>query len=190
MSQMNKKKPGGVKEFFRKKIVTLKRKPQMIPMLVLAIAFLVYSLNLTHVSDTTAKIQLAGMGLSGFCTMLFSMLSFVCFLNAYPHRKKTNIPMLVLMFLMLAILIVCDTFYMGQITKAITRADHPIVVDTATAYITKAYDMLNLHCIIIAIGAVLTLLVPVLRKLLKKIDTSLPVEEGTQMGEILLSGDN
>ena len=86
-----KKMNGGVKEFFRKKIVTLKRKPQMIPLVVLAIGFLVYSLNLTHVSDTTAKIQLAGMGLSGFCTMLFSMLSFVCFLNAYPHRKKTNI---------------------------------------------------------------------------------------------------
>ena len=190
MSQMNKKKPGGVKEFFRKKIVGLKRKPQTIPLLVLAVGFLVYSLNLTHVSDTTAKIQLAGMGLSGFCTMLFSLLSFVCFLNAYPHRKKTNIPMLILMFLMLAILIVCDTFYMGQITKAITRADHPIVVDAATAYITKAYDMLGLHRIIIGIGAVLTLLVPVLRKALKKINTSLPVEEGMQMDEIMLAGDN
>ena len=190
MSQLNKKKPGGVKEFFRKKIVTLKRKPQLIPMLVLAVGFLFYSLNLTHVSDTTAKIQLSGMGLSGFCTMLFSMLSFVCFLNSYPHRKKTNIPMLVLMFLMLALLIVCDTFYMGQITKAITRADHPIVVDHATAYITKAYEMLNLHRIIVAIGAVLTLLVPVLRKLLKKINTSLPVEEGMQMEEIMLTGDN
>ena len=190
MTTLNKKKNGGLKEFFRRKIVSLKRKPQMIPMLVLALGFLVYSLNLTHVSDTTAKIQLSGMGLSGFCTMLFSMLSFVCFLNAYPHRKKTNIPMLVLMFLMLALLIVCDTFYMGQITKAITRADHPIVVDAATAYITKAYDMLGLHRIIVVIGAVLTLLVPVLRKLLKKIDTSLPVEEGAQMGEIMLSGDN
>ncbi len=190
MSQMNKKKPGGVKEFFRKKIVSLKRKPQTIPMLVLAVAFLVYSLNLTHVSDTTAKIQLAGMGLSGFCTMLFSLLSFVCFLNAYPHRKKTNIPMLLLMFLMLVILIGCDTFYMGQITKAITRADHPIVVDANTAYITQAYDMLGLHRIIVAVGAVLTLLVPVLRKLLKKINTSLPVEEGMQMEEIMLTGDN
>jgi len=190
MSQMNKKKPGGVKEFFRKKIVTLKRKPQIIPLLVLVVGFLVYSLNLTHVSDATAKIQLTGMGLSGFCTMLFSLLSFVCFLNAYPHRKKTNIPMLVLMFLMLAILIVCDTFYMGQITKAITRADHPIVVDANTAYITKAYDMLGVHRIIILVGAGLTLLVPVLRKLLRKINTSLPVEEGTQMGEIMLSGDN
>lgn len=190
MTTLGKKKNGGVKEFFRKKIVTLKRKPQMIPMLVLALGFLVYSLNLTHVSDTTAKIQLSGMGLSGFCTMLFSMLSFVCFLNAYPHRKKTNIPMLVLMFLMLALLIVCDTFYMGQITKALNRADHPIVVDAGTAYITQAFNMLKTHRIIILIGAALTLLVPVLRKLLRKIDTSLPVEENTQMGEIMLSGDN
>jgi len=190
MSQLNKKKPGGVKEFFRKKLVSLKRKPQMIPMIVLAIAFLYYSLNLTQVSNTTAKIQLPGMGLSGFCTMLFSMLSFVCFLNSYPHRKKTNIPMLVLMFTMLALLIVCDTFYMGQIHTAINRADHPIVVDANTAYITQAYDMLGVHRIIIAVGAVLTLLVPVLRKLLRKIDTSLPMEESVQMDEIMLSGDN
>ena len=190
MTTVAKKKNGGLKKFFRRKIVSLKRKPQTIPLVVLAIGFLVYSLNLTHVSDTTAKIQLSGMGLSGFCTMLFSMLSIVCFLNSYPHRKKTNIPMLVLMFLMLAILIVCDTFYMGQINTAITRADHPIVVDANTAYITKAYDMLGVHRIIIAIGAVLTLLVPVLRKLLKKIDTSLPIEESVQMEEIMLSDDN
>ncbi len=190
MTTLGKKKNGGVKEFFRKKIVSLKRKPQIIPMVVLVIGFLVYSLNLTHVSDTTAKIQLSGMGLCGFCTMLFSMLSFVCFLNAFPHRKKTNIPMLVLMFLMLALLIVCDTFYMGQITKAITRAEHPIVVDANTVYISQALDMLKAHRIIVSVGAVLTLLVPVLRKLLRKIDTSLPVEENAQMGEIMLSGDN
>ena len=189
MTRLNKKKQGGVKEFVRKKLVALKRKPQIIPMVVLAIAFLYYSLNLTHVSDTTAKIQLSGMGLSGFCTMLFSMLSFVCFLNAYPHRKKTNIPMLALMFLMLAVLIVCDTFYMGQITKAISRPDHPIVVDAGTAYINKAFDMLNVHRWIVVAGAVLTLLVPTMRKLFKKINTSLMVEDGAPMGEILLTKD-
>ena len=39
MTTLGKKKNGGVKEFFRKKIVTLKRKPQMIPMLVLYLIF-------------------------------------------------------------------------------------------------------------------------------------------------------
>jgi len=181
------KQNGGMKEFIRKTIVSLKRKPQTIPLLVLAAAFLVYSLNLTHISDTTAKIQLAGMGLSGFCTMLFSLLSFVCFINAYPHRKKTNIPMLVLMFLMLGILIFCDTYYAGRITQAITRADHPIVVDANTIYISKAYDMLMVHRVIVAAGALLTLLVPVLRKLLRRIDTSLPAEESVEREAITLS---
>ncbi|MBQ4264060.1 MAG: hypothetical protein IJB85_00910 [Clostridia bacterium] len=181
------KQNGGMKEFIRKTIVSLKRKPQTIPLLVLAAAFLVYSLNLTHISDTTAKIQLAGMGLSGFCTMLFSLLSFVCFINAYPHRKKTNLPMLALMFLMLGILIFCDTYYAGRITQAITRADHPIVVDANTIYISKAYDMLMVHRVIVAAGALLTLMVPVLRKLLRRIDTSLPAEESVEMEAITLS---
>lgn len=183
------KQNGGMKEFIRKTIVSLKRKPQTIPLLVLAAAFLVYSLNLTHISDTTAKIQLAGMGLSGFCTMLFSLLSFVCFINAYPHRKKTNFPMLALMFLMLGILIFCDTYYAGRIMKAITRADHPIVVDANTIYISKAYDMLMVHRVIVAAGALLTLMVPVLRKLLRRIDTSLPAEESVEMEAITLSDE-
>ena len=58
MSQLNKKKPGGVKEFFRKKIVTLKRKPQLIPMLVLAVGFLFYSLNLTHTTSIYTRYRL------------------------------------------------------------------------------------------------------------------------------------
>lgn len=156
---MAKQKQRGIKEFFRKKMVSLKRKPQTIPMLVLVFGFLYYSLNLTHVSDTTAKLQLTGMGLSGFCTMLFSMLSLVCFLNAYPHRKKANIPMLVLMFVMLGLLIYCDTYYMGCITRAMTRPENPIVVDANTIYISQAYSMLGVHRIIVCAGAVLTLLV-------------------------------
>lgn len=183
------RKNGGMKEFLRKTIVSLKRKPQTIPLLVLAGAFLLYSLNLTHVSDTTAKIQLPGMGLSGFCTMLFSLLSFVCFINAYPHRKKTNIPMLVLMFGMLLILMFCDTYYAGRIQEAITRADHPIIVDDSTAYIPKAYQVLMAHRVIVACGALLTLLVPVLRKALRRIDTSLPMEESSGMEHIILTDE-
>ncbi|MBE5787171.1 MAG: hypothetical protein E7324_06475 [Clostridiales bacterium] len=183
------KKQRGLKESLRKTIVSLKRKPQTIPLLVLAAAFLVYSLNLTHISDTTAKIQLSGMGLSGFCTMLFSLLSFVCFLNAYPHRKKTNIPMLALVFVMLGILIFCDTYYAARIIEATTRENHPIVVDANTAYIPKALSVLGLHRMIVAIGGTLTALVPVLRKLLRRIDTSLPVEEKVEMKELHLSDE-
>ena len=176
-----------MREGLRKMMVSLKRKTQTIPMLVLAAAFVYYSLNLTHISDTTAKIQLPGMGLTGFCTMLFSMLSFVCFINAYPRRKKTNIPMLTLMFLMLFGLIFCDTYYAARITQAVTRPDHPIVIEANTMYIEKAYTVLMIHRVIVAAGAILTMLVPVLRKLLKKVNTSLVVEENADMGAITLS---
>ena len=55
------KQPAGFKEFIRKRIVSLKRKPQMIALFVFAIAFVYYSLNLTKISNTTAKIQGTGM---------------------------------------------------------------------------------------------------------------------------------
>ena len=87
------KKSSNMPEFLRRFFVALKRQPSMIALVVLIIAFFYYSLNLTHISDTTAKIQGPGMGLSGFATMLFSMLSLVCFLNAFPKRKKPVLPM-------------------------------------------------------------------------------------------------
>ena len=98
------KAPSKKPEFFRKWMVALKRKPHMIAMFVLAAAFVYYSFNLTQISNTTAKIYGAGMGLAEFATMLLSMLSLLCFMNSFPHRKKTNIPMLVLMFVMVAVI--------------------------------------------------------------------------------------
>ena len=67
---------------------------------------------------------------------------------------------------------------------------NPIIVDASTQYINMAYDMLGVHRIIVVVGAVLTLLVPVLRKLLRKIDTSLTIEDNGQMEALVLSEDN
>ncbi len=173
----------GLKEFFRKRIVALKRKPQMIPMVVLGIAFVLYSFNLTNISDTTARINFKGMGLTEFCTMLFSLLSFVCFLNAYPHRKKTNIPMLTLMFVMLGILVFCDVYYLGQIARSLSENE----ANRSLQFIANAESMLQVHVVIVIVGAVLTLLVPVIRKLLLKINTNPELEESQQMHDIVLS---
>ena len=89
-------------------------------------------------TDTTARIQGPGMGLAGFATMLFSMLSFMCFLNAFPYRKKPNIPMVVLMFAMLGIVIFADAYYINAVLTAVTRAENPIVVTDSTIYIMYA----------------------------------------------------
>ena len=182
------KQPSGMNEFLRKRIVGLKRKPQTIALAVLGIAFLYYSLNLTQISNTTAKIQGTGMGLAGFATMLLSILSLVCFLNAFPHRKKTNIPMLVLMYVMLAIIVYCDFYYGGRITTAVTRAENPIDPTGANSYITKAASMLKVHTVIVIIGAALTALLPVYSKWIKGINTSIEVEANEDMG-VIDSGD-
>ena len=178
-----------MKEFFRKKMVGLKRKPQTIALTVLAAAFIYYSLNLTQISNTTAKVQGQGMGLAGFVTMLFSILSLVCFMNAFPHRKKVNIPMLVLMFLMVGVIIYCDIYYSGRITNAITRADNPIDPTGINGYISTAANMLKVHMIILIVSAALTALLPVYAPLLRKVNTSIEVAANEDMGDIDLRGE-
>ncbi len=171
-------------EFIRKRIVDLKRKPQIVAMIVLGIAFLFYSLNLTQISNTTAKIQGPGMGLAGFSTMLFSMLSLVCFGNAFPHRKKVNIPMLVLMYAMLLIVIFADLYYGGRITAAVTRAENPIDATGNNSYISAASVIVRVHVILVILGGVVTALLPVYSKWIRSINTSIEVEGNDNMGVI------
>lgn len=177
------------KERWRKFLVAIKRRPQMIPLAVLVAAFVFYSLNLMHISDTTARIQGPGMGLAGFATMLFSMLSFMCFLNAFPYRKKPNIPMVVLMFAMLGIVIFADTYYINAVLTAVTRAENPIVVTDSTIYIMYAEWYLRIHIGILAAAIVLTALLPVYSKWLRRIKTSIDVGDNGAMEAIDISGE-
>ncbi len=184
------KTSGKMPEFLRKFFVALKRKPSTIALVVLLIAFFQYSLNLTHISDTTAKIQGPGMGLCGFATMLFSMLSLVCFLNAFPRRKKPVIAMVVLMLVMFAVILFCDIYYSNLITTALTRAENPITLDASTIYIAQAYNVLQDHIIILGVGIALILLMPLYTKLLRKIDTSVTVEDYGKLEAIDISGED
>lgn len=172
------------KESIRKMMVTIKRNPQYIPLVMMLITFLVYSLNLTDVSNTTAKIQGKGMGLSQFAIMLFSLLCMVCMLNAFPRRKKANVPMVVLSFVLIAVITFCDYHYQNLILAAVGRTENPIKMTSNTQYIQEAFDMLGLHMILMIVVAALIALLPVYRKLLKKINTSIAVEYSEDMAEI------
>ena len=182
--------PSRAHEFFRKRLVALKRKPQMIPLLVLVLAFVYYSFNLSSIANTTALINGPHMGLSEFCTMLFSALCLVCFLNSFPHRKKANIPMVVLTFLMLAALIYCDHYYGSRIIVALTRADSPIVPTGKNAFVAVAQNVINVHKILLIVGAVLLALLPVYASLLKKINTNIDIAGNTGMTAIDISGED
>lgn len=188
--RVEKRKNGGLKEIWRKFLVALKRRPQMIPMAALIAAFVFYSLNMMHISNTTARIQGTGMGLAGFVTMLFSMLSFMCFLNAFPYRKKPVVPMVVLMFAMLAIVIFADAYYIRAIWAAISRPENPITVTASTIYIAYAEYYLRIHIGVLAAAIALILLLPVYSKWLRRIKTSIDVGDNGDMVAIDISGED
>ncbi len=179
-----------VKESFRKFLVNLKHRPHNIPLVMLVITFLYFALNLTHLSDTTAKINGPNMGLCGFAVMLFSILSMVCFGNAFPQRKPVNKPMFVLMFAMFGIILLADTTYMNAVYTAISRADNPIAVTESTRYIALAYNNLSTHRVLLIISIVLIVLLPVYSKLIRKINTSIEVEAGEEIAAIDISSED
>ena len=177
-----------IKERVRKFIVMLKKKPDLFPITALVVSFLIYSLNLTVVSNTTAKIYGAHMGLASFATMLLMMLSFVCMLGAYPKRQKPKWLMIAIMTVMYLVVIFADIWYYLRIENALTRAENPIKVTTSTVYIWEAQDLMITHIISVCVIIALMYLEPLIAKLLKKIKTSTEVE-GNSIDSIELSAE-
>ena len=184
------KAPGIVvwgKERIRKILVAIKRNPQAVPLLALTVSFLVFSLNLTDISNTTAKIMGAHMGLAEFVSMLLSILSFVCMLNAFPKRQKPNWIMIALMYVMYIIVILADMHYIGRIDYALTRPENPI---EPTQYIYNAKYYLSIHIVTIIITMVTIALEPLFAKLFKMINTSIDVETNGELEAIDISDED
>lgn len=179
----------GIKEWLRKKVVSIKRNPQKIGLIAFAITFLYYSLNLTCISNTTAKIQGSGMGLCGFVTMLFSMLSLLCYMNSFPRRKKVNKPMLIIFIVMIGIILFCDYRYRDLVYYAVALSDNPIVITESTIYILEAYNMLLTHMILLVVSLVLMALGPVFKMLLNKINTNVNIDGYDKMEAIDISAE-
>ncbi|MCH5208586.1 MAG: hypothetical protein J1F04_06850 [Oscillospiraceae bacterium] len=198
MSKDTGKTRRGFKEFVRKFFVALKRSPQNISLVALVVAFLVYSLNLTAISNTTAVIQGSNMGQCEFVAMLFSILAFVVFLRSFPRRQKVNKIMIGLLFLFLILIIGVDIVYVMRIDTALTRAENPIPIAMPTeanpngtnVFILTAKNIVGIHVIFVAVCAVLLATLPIYSKLIKKINTSIDVEENINMGAIDISGED
>ncbi len=179
----------GFKEFIRKFIVSLKRSPQRIPLVALLAAFLIYSLNLSAIANTTAKINSANMGQCEFVAMLFSILAFVCFLRAFPKREKPKMVMLAVMFVMMVGMIFADCIYYSRVIDAVTRTENRIAVTAETAYIAVAQNIVIAHIICLAITMLLLVTLPLYAKALKNINTSIDVEDNGEMDAIDISGE-
>ena len=193
-----------VKERLRKIAVTLKRRPSMIPLMILGFAFLWYALQLTKVSNATASINGANMGLCEFGVMLLSILGLVCYGYAFPHRKPVNKKMLVLMFVMFGIVIFADIAYINTVRTWVYREfaygtasslasdlgmfDARQVSRIQTKHIVS--ELFRTHIILVAAGLVMTALLPVYSRLIRRINTSVQVDENENMGRIDLAGED
>ncbi len=176
-----------LKEAGRKFMVTLKKNPNYIPLAMLIASFLVYSLNLTYISNTTATVQGKGMGLCEFASMLFSILSMICILNAFPKRKKPNYAMVALLIVMFAVVIGADIIYCTRIVEIIARLGDKIKPKQMAEYLFTQRIVIA-HIVLVAITGVTVVLEPLFAKLLKKVNTSVELE-ATNVGNIELADE-
>lgn len=207
---MTEKKSFGyqVKEFFRKIMVSIKRNPQNIALVVLLASFLTYSLSLTKFSNTTAYINKTPMGLCEFVSMLFSILAMVCFLNSFPKRQKTKWVMVAIMFAMIAAIIAVDIVYyikvgdgiiecIDDVIKKVTEnggTAEQIATEVAKwktdyAYCYTTQKIIIAQIVLLGVASLLVALLPVYRPLLNKINTSIDIEGNDDMQAIELEED-
>ena len=173
-----------LKERVRKTLVALKRNPHFIPLAMLLIAFGILSFNLTRISNTTATMNKTGMGLCAFISMLLSILSMVCMLNAFPKRSKPNMFMVIVMLAFFAIIIGVDVTYYIKVSNGINAEVDPIKITTKNMFIIEAQQAMIAHIVAMALTSIAVVLEPVLAKLLKKINTSVDVEDNGEIATI------
>lgn len=161
-----------VKEFFRKKLVWLKRSPQSIALLFFLIPSLIYILGLGTVS--LAIVGSTGMKIPGFLEVewsghaifvntLLSILILALFLYCFPKHKKPNIVFIVLVFVFAVVMILMDVlFYVKLSTYPNARG---------TASVESALSLTIVHIVFQSISMVVFALLPVYKRLLLKINT-------------------
>lgn len=79
---------GGIKEWFRKFTVKLKRRPMNIAFFMLIVSSLVYLFLLGNFSQAGLEYPKSGVPISIFINTLFSILVLLLFMYAFPKRSK------------------------------------------------------------------------------------------------------
>lgn len=170
-----------------KKIVNLKRKPQIIPLILLFISCIIYTFNLTCFSDVTyfvtigadaEKVTMEEMfALYVFLMTLFSILNIVSYLNAYPKGKR-NILMLVVSLVMLAAQLVLDFVCLDILNRNGFKSD-----PAKDLIIAKAINTTVIHIVSLVISSLAVVLLPLYHKLILMIPTQVDDEEGDNLDD-------
>lgn len=179
----------GLKEWWRKKMVTLKRNPQRIPLVFIIIVSAIWLLWLFTFSQTAATYTTIDYaGLAVFVNTLLSLLIIFLFLSAFPKRKKPNIAFIVLIFVFMVAMIAMDVLYYIQVNQYILDGRVNEAGLAQTPFVIKSMGYAIGHIVLQGLSIIVLALLPVYTKLIRKIDTS-KVIEGNEIGSVDLAED-
>ena len=184
-----KKFAAGLKEWCRKKVVSLKRNPQRIAQVWQVIVTFVWLITLFTYSSAIYDMNVEWTGLVVFVNTLFSILVIVLFLNSFPKRKKPNIVMLVLLFVFLAVIIGCDVLYYVLCTNHIDAGNVNAAFLQSHPKVEKSLSFSIMFIVFEAIAAILVATLPLYTRLLRKINTRKDFEENKLSEEIDTSAE-
>lgn len=160
------------KEWGRKQIVNLKRRPSNIAFFFLAVTSLIYVFSLGTLSQSVYdKTTGNWIGLATFVCMLFSVLSLVLYMNAFPKRKKMKIVPIVLCALSMALMAFMDIMFYIEF-KDLTAND----VLMRKPYWDTTFNILITHVVFLCITGILMATMPLYKAALMKINTRKEVE--------------
>lgn len=186
------------KEFFRKQAVTLKRKPQRIAFIFLVIVTIYNLLTLSEFSNAiiTHAQGIDWIGLMVFVNTLFSILILVMYLNTFPKLKKHNSKVVVTMteggvklninilmavgvVLMAVAMIACEAVYYNIMNaNCIEKFGNGITPELkpAAKLMMGTLPLSIAHIVLLGVFLLLFFTLPLYRKLIMKINTSVKVD--------------
>lgn len=165
----------------RKWIVSLKRRPQNIPLALLVVCCFMYTFNLTAHSNAVMYVSARVIALYVFIITLSSMLTIFSFVNAYAGKKRKWL-MQAVVYLLIAVQIVLEFAYYQVMYYEVFLRDDPVPL---TADIATSMNGTVLHLIALSVALLAIVFMPVYHKLLGKIDTTLEDEEDVSYGDEL-----
>ena len=172
------------KEWFRKFIVKLKRKTQMIPLVVILITSLIYLCSTATYAQVIEKNSgIPNLGICMFVNTLLSILVLAVFLNAFPKRKKPNIVYIVAVFVVLALILALDLIYYLNTKSFVAKNGGSFLLNNHPE-ISAAYTPLLVHMVFVGISIVVFALLPVYKKAINKINTRKNLAE-SQLSEAI-----
>ena len=158
-----------IKEFIRKKIVHLKRKPETLPFLAIIISCMVYTFNLSTFSMAAIYCNDYYVAILVFVITLMSFLSIFTYMNSHD-KKGVRMPMIILSVVQLVALFVCDALcYKVLHRDAIAETERVQLAEAASKSVT--------HMVWLVISILLIVLKPLYAKALNLINTTIKDDE-------------